>query len=53
MPLEVIKSELGNNGFRVCALTKKKVLDAITVLWQYNKHKEIPFRYLFEEHEDE
>ena len=52
LPLEVVKLELQNNGNRVCSLAKKKTQELITYVWQYRKHGEIPFKFLFEDEED-
>lgn len=52
MPFNVIKDELTRNGIRT-TIKKSEVMAMIIVIWQYRKGGEIPFRYFFEEEEDD
>ena len=53
IPIAVIKNELTNNGHRTCTVNKRKTQELITFIWQYRKHGELPYKYVFEEEDEE
>jgi hypothetical protein len=45
LPEDVVKSDLLNQGIRVCNLTRKKLAQCIEDTWLYRKRGEIPDRF--------